>query len=147
MFKKQILLLILAAVSLGARAQSGPQQPVAADPLQIAAAHDFGTTRFGRPVHHTFQFTNTGKEPLRLEQVSASCGCTTPQWSKEPVLAGATSSILVGYNAAAEGPFEKTVTVYYNGGKTKTIVIKGAVDKPIASAPVNAQVQLLKQTN
>ncbi|RYF99841.1 MAG: DUF1573 domain-containing protein, partial [Chitinophagaceae bacterium] len=80
--------------------------------------------------------------------VQASCGCTTPEWSKEPVEAGATSTIKVGYNAAAEGQFSKTVTIFFNGNQMKTLVISGTVYKtPATSAPANASISLLKQTN
>ena len=122
-------------------------QTASADPLEISTVHDFGTIRHGRPVHYTFTLTNRGNDSLRIEQVAASCGCTTPQWSKEPVPPRGTGAITVGYNAAAEGFFEKTVTIVYNQSKSKTIVIKGQVGKPMSSAPVNSSVQLLNQTN
>jgi hypothetical protein len=89
---------------------------------------------------------NTGKVPLKLENVQASCGCTTPQWSKDEIAAGATSKITVGYNAYAEGAFEKTITITYNQSQTKLLVIKGNVYKaPPSSAPENASVKLLRQ--
>lgn len=109
---------------------------------------DFGKIPQGRPVTHVFEFSNNGKEPLKLDNVQASCGCTTPEWSKEPVEPGAGASIKVGYNAAAEGPFTKTVTISYNGNQVKTITISGTVYKaPATSAPVNASISLLKATN
>ncbi|HTE27077.1 DUF1573 domain-containing protein [Flavitalea sp.] len=109
---------------------------------------DFGKIPQGRPVTHVFEFTNNGKEPLKLENVQASCGCTTPEWSKDPVEPGASANIKVGYNAAADGPFTKTVTISYNGNQVKTITISGTVYKaPATSAPVNASISLLKPTN
>ena len=112
------------------------------------SAHSFGKIPQGRPVTHIFEVTNTGKEPLLLENVQASCGCTTPEWSREPIAAGATVPIKVGYNAYADGHFNKTVTIFYNNGQTKTLVITGEVYKlPPTSAPENASVQFLKQTN
>jgi len=110
--------------------------------------HDFGKIQQGRPVTYEFGLTNIGKEDLVLENVQASCGCTTPVWKKDPVSAGANSIITVGYNAYAEGPFEKTVNITYNGGQTKTLVIKGTVYKAAtSSAPANPSIQLLKQVN
>ncbi len=110
--------------------------------------YDFGKIQQGRPVTHEFELTNSGTDTLKLENVQASCGCTTPVWKKEPVSPGANSNITVGYNAYAEGPFEKTVTITYNGGQTKVLVIKGNVYKsPATSAPANSSVQLLKQVN
>ncbi|MBC7937974.1 MAG: DUF1573 domain-containing protein [Rhizobacter sp.] len=109
---------------------------------------DFGKIPQGRPVTHVFDFTNNGKEVLKLENVAASCGCTTPEWSKDPVEPGASAGIKVGYNAAAEGPFTKTVTITYNGNLVKTITISGTVYKaPATSAPVNASISLLKPSN
>jgi hypothetical protein len=84
--------------------------------------------------------------PLKLDNVQASCGCTTPEWNKEPIVAGGTDRIKVGYNAAAEGYFEKPITITYNGNQTKVIKIKGTVWKaPAGSAPANQSVQFLKQ--
>ena len=73
---------------------------------------DFGKILQGRPVTHEFTVTNAGEDTLKIEDVKASCGCTTPVWKKEPVLANAATRITVGYNAYSEGPFEKTVTVF-----------------------------------
>jgi hypothetical protein len=107
--------------------------------------YDFGKILQGRPVTHIFELTNSGTEPLRLENVQASCGCTTPEWSGEPVKPGGSASIKVGYNAAAEGSFQKAVTIYYNGGLTKSLSISGTVYRaPATSAPVNTSIQLLK---
>ena len=100
---------------------------------------DFGKIPQGKPVTHVFLFTNTGKTPLSLDNVQASCGCTTPEWSKDAVAPGETSKITVGYNAANEGSFTKTITVIYNGNQNKQINIKGEVWKtPAASAPENS---------
>jgi len=111
-------------------------------------SHNFGKIPQGRPATYTFEIVNTGKEALRLDNVQASCGCTTPEWSREPIAAGATANIKVGYNAHAEGAFTKAVTIFYNSGQTKTLTITGEVYKsPVSSAPENATVQFLKQTN
>ena len=108
----------------------------------------FGKIPQGRPVTHNFEIVNSGKEPLLLENVQASCGCTTPEWSREAIPPGATAVIKVGYNAYAEGHFNKTVTIFYNNGQTKALMISGEVYKlPSTAAPENASVQFLKQTN
>jgi hypothetical protein len=110
--------------------------------------YDFGKIPQNRAVTHVFEFVNKGKEPLKLENVQASCGCTTPEWSKDPVEPGATATIKVGYNAAAEGPFSKSVSIFYNGNQLKTITISGTVYKaPATSAPANASISLLKPSN
>lgn len=102
--------------------------------------YDFGKIPQGKPVHHVFEIGNSGSKPLKLVNVQASCGCTTPEWEHDKDIApGAVSSIRVGYNAAAEGPFNKVITITYNENQTRQINIKGEVWKtPAASAPANA---------
>lgn len=100
--------------------------------------HQFGDIPRGTPATHTFTFTNTSAEPIKLTNVRASCGCTTPNWPKEEIAAGESGKIDVRYNAAAIGPFTKTVTVQYEGGQRPIILyIKGKVE-----ADVNAEDQI-----
>jgi Protein of unknown function (DUF1573) len=108
--------------------------------------HDFSQIPQGKPVYYNFEIVNKGKTPLVLDNVQASCGCTTPEWSRDPIAPGATAKIRVGYNAAAEGPFNKTITITYNTNQTKVLQIKGTVWKaPEGSAPANASVDFLKK--
>src|SRR4030095_13302762 len=110
--------------------------------------HDFGKIPQGKPVYYYFEIVNTGSTPLKLDNVQASCGCTTPEWNREAIAAGGSDKIKVGYNAAAEGNFEKSITITYNENQTKLIRIRGIVWKaPVGSAPANASVQILKQQN
>ena len=107
---------------------------------------DFGKIPQGKPVYTFFEVMNTGTAPLKLDNVQASCGCTTPEWNHEDIAPGSTATIKVGYNAAAEGPFEKMITITYNTSQSKQLKIKGIVWKaPVGSAPANASVQFLKQ--
>lgn len=111
-------------------------------------AFDFGKIPMGRPVTHTFTITNNGTDSLYLENVTASCGCTTPVWKKDPVAPGASTKIEVGYNAAAEGAFDKPVTIYYNKGAMAQLSVKGSVYMRNATpVPANAAVANLKQLN
>ena len=107
---------------------------------------DFGKIPQGRPVTHIFEVTNKGNDSLHIVNVQASCGCTTPEWEREKVQApGEKTKITVGYNAASEGPFTKSITITYNGTQTKQITIKGEVWKtPVTSAPENKQLETLK---
>ncbi len=100
---------------------------------------NFGKIPQGKPVTHNFEVMNSGKDSLRIGNVQASCGCTTPEWDREKVQApGEKTTIKVGYNAASEGPFNKTITITYNGTQTKQMIIKGEVWKtPVTSAPEN----------
>lgn len=101
-------------------------------------AHDFGTLPEGPAADYEFVFTNTGKEPLVIDRVQASCGCTTPSYSKEPVLPGKTGTIKASYNTQGRpGPFTKSITAFTNQG-TKVMTIKGTVEKgPEGSVPEN----------
>jgi len=139
---------------LSSRAQqltagNGVAVPRPADLLQLKEnSHNFGKIQEGAIVEHEFKFRNDGEYPLILNNISSSCGCTTPEWSRDAIEAGGTAKIKVGYNAYAEGPFTKTVTIVYNTNMTKTITISGEVYKtPVTSAPENPSVQLLKQIN
>jgi len=91
---------------------------------------DFGNAPQGPPsIKHEFKFTNTGKDPLVLNNVQASCGCTTPHWPKEPIMPGKSASIIVEYNALHPGAFTKTITVSSNATEpSKVIVIKGNIE-------------------
>lgn len=111
-----------------------------------ASEYNFDKIPQGRPVYTNFEITNIGQTPLKLDDVHASCGCTTPEWSRDPIQPGATAIIKVGYNAASEGYFEKPITITYNTNQTKQIKIKGTVWKvPEGSAPSNAAVDFLKK--
>ena len=140
-------LVVTALNAQGDNAVTKTNQPAAVDPLAVKQdVHDFGTIPQGKPVYYFFEIQNNGAVPLKLENVQASCGCTTHEWNKEPIDANGSDKIKVGYNAAVEGPFEKFITITYNGNQTKQIRIKGTVWKaPAGSAPVNSSVQFLKQ--
>lgn len=92
--------------------------------------YDFGTIKeeIGA-VSTQFEFTNAGKSPLIIQRVSASCGCTTPSYTKEPVLPGKSGKIDVKYSTTARpGTFNKTITVYTNVPDTVYVLsIKGNV--------------------
>ena len=92
---------------------------------------DFGTIKEANGnVSHTFQIKNTGDSPLVLTRVIASCGCTTPEWTKEPIEPGTTGDVTITYNPKNRpGPFVKTISVYSNG-KTGSFIltIRGEVE-------------------
>ena len=89
--------------------------------------HDFG--RFppdAQKLTHTFTFTNTGKAPVTLKDVKSSCGCTTPEWPKEPIEPGERSSIKVDYDATtSDGYFRKSVTVLTEQSSMQSLTIEG----------------------
>ena len=90
--------------------------------------HKFGKVPQVTPVTNIFTFTNTGTDPIVISNVTVSCGCTTPEWSKTPVLPGKTGTIKATFNAAAAGPFNKPVTVFSNTeGGSITLYLNGEV--------------------
>ncbi len=98
--------------------------------------HDFGTIKNGGDGTFEFVFKNTGKEPLIINNVKSSCGCTKPEWSAEPVKKGEKSAVKVGYNTRLVGPFTKTITVYSNASNPiVTLTIKGTVSPAEAEQP------------
>ncbi len=109
--------------------------------------YDFGKIPQGKPVTHVFALENIGKDSLRISNVQASCGCTTPEWERNKVQGpGESTKITVGYNAAAEGPFTKSITITYNGTQSKQVFIKGEVWKtPVSSAPENKDLKALSE--
>ena len=94
-----------------------------------AKTHDFGTIKeVDGPVTHIFEFTNTGNEPLVIINVNASCGCTRPEYSKEPIRPGKKGKIKVTYNPAGRpGEFDKEVKIRTNGNKRPILRITGVV--------------------
>jgi hypothetical protein len=148
---KTLLTLLATAVMVNfaiAQGTSTNVKPASEILVLKETAFDFGKIQQGRPVTHEFMVANVSNDTLKIEDVRASCGCTTPVWKREPVSPNGNTKITVGYNAYNEGPFEKTVTVFYNGGQTKLMTIKGNVYKtPATPAPENEGVQLLKKSN
>ena len=83
--------------------------------LLDSASFDFGTIKEGEIVEHTFNFQNDGPYPLILNNITSSCGCTTPEWPKEPISPNAKASIKVRFDSKNKsGPQVKTITVYAN---------------------------------
>lgn len=142
--KKLFLFLLLLPLAFIAKAQTTAS---AEDVLEIKSLeHNFGKIPQGKPVYHFFELVNKGSKPLKLDNVTASCGCTTPEWSRDEIAPGDTTKIKVGFNAASEGPFDRTITIFYKTDQTKVLRIKGEVWKaPAGAAPANASVQFLKQ--
>lgn len=90
--------------------------------------HDFGKIKQNVPAIYFFEITNNSSKPLVIESATASCGCTVPEYPKEPIVPGKTAKIKVQYNAAAMGHFDKDVTIKLAGIETtKVLKITGEV--------------------
>ena len=104
-------------------------------------SHDFGNIPFKGNGSYEFVFVNTGTEPLILTQPKSSCGCTVPEWPKQPILPGESNVIKVTYkNTDRPGAFNKYVTVFSNAAINKEVKlhIKGTVQpEPTDAAPLN----------
>jgi len=89
---------------------------------------DYGIIEKGSDGVRVFEFTNTGNAPLIISKVSSSCGCTIPNWSKDPVLPGKTGEIQVKYDTNRVNPIRKAITVISNSDTpTKVLKITGEV--------------------
>lgn len=92
--------------------------------------HDFGEIIEGKLASYEFQVTNTGNQPLIINNVQPSCGCTSPHWTKEPIMPGKSGIIKATYNSAGRpGVFSKSLTIMANTGSPKLMHIKGVVVK------------------
>lgn len=94
--------------------------------------HNFGTIKQGDQVECVFKITNTGKEPLIIEEAHGSCGCTVPDYPKDPIPAGETRDMKVKFNSAGKkGDQAKTVTITANTDPIQSMItIKANVDAP-----------------
>ncbi|GAA4008702.1 hypothetical protein GCM10022408_21040 [Hymenobacter fastidiosus] len=99
---------------------------------------NFGDIKPGTVVKHTFSFTNTGKSPLLIENATASCGCTTPNWTKEPIAPGGKGTIDVQFDSHGKtGLQNKEVAVRANTQPNITpVVIKANVLAETTNGPV-----------
>lgn len=147
--KKVILALALGFMAVATQAQDpNAGQPVTqqkqANPNAPKIVFEQTTINYGTIEHgangtRVFKFTNEGKEPLILNSVRPSCGCTTPKWSRDPIAPGETGEIVVRYDTKRQGSFHKTITVKSNAGNhTIVLTIKGKVlpkAKPAQTTP------------
>lgn len=110
------LFLFASALILSAGVFAQNQAKKAEDVLKFKElAYDFGKIKQGTPVSHDFVFTNIGTSPVIIESTVASCGCTTPVKPEGAVQKGKDDKITAAYNAAAVGPFNKSITVKVAG--------------------------------
>ncbi|MEY8759829.1 DUF1573 domain-containing protein [Chryseobacterium tongliaoense] len=101
---------------------------------------DYGTIKPSSDGTRFFTVTNTGDKPLVISNVKPSCGCTTPEFSTDPIMPGKSAKIKVGYNTALNGGFNKMIEVFSNdpANSRSVIYIKGNVDAnapEVAAAP------------
>lgn len=119
---KKIMLFTLVILSMGVFAQG------AQDIVFSKKVHQFGKIKQKVPATYVFTFTNKGTRPLLVEFANADCGCTTPEYPKDPILKGKTGTIKVTYNAEAMGTFKKNVNVKFASEQLPVVLtIQGEV--------------------
>ncbi len=123
------LSFIFCVLAIGTNAQNNSDSTVVITFNETT--HDYGTVQLGGDGTCFFKFTNPGKTPLILNGVQASCGCTAPEWTKEPVQPGKEGQIKITYNTNIPGGFQKSITVHSNAKNSPVIlIIKGVVEQP-----------------
>jgi hypothetical protein len=130
-FTAFLILLAIAGISCskGSGKSSRGDASIAFDTL----SHDFGVIPFTEEAECEFVFTNPGSAPLIVSHVKSTCGCTIPDWSREPVKAGMQGTIRVSYDTRRVGAFAKTIYVYSNASNgVQQLTIRGKVIAPDA---------------
>ncbi len=123
--KKILLLCATFAIATISFSQTKTEEAVKYN----AEKFDFGKIKQGVPAICFFEITNNTKKPLVIESATASCGCTVPEYPKEPVMPGKSAKIKVQYNAASVGIFNKDVYIKIAGiDAIKTLKITGEVE-------------------
>ncbi|MCE2683061.1 MAG: DUF1573 domain-containing protein [Flavobacteriia bacterium] len=138
--KKALLSLVVLFVASVAMNTAVAQLETGAKIEFTKDTHDYGTVKYGADGTCTFEFKNTGNEPLIISTAKGSCGCTVPEWPKEPIAPGAKGTITVKYDTKRPGAINKSVTITSNAVNepTKVIRIKGNVlPAPESGTPVN----------
>ncbi len=97
--------------------------------------HDYGTVYKSGDGTCEFKFTNTGVEPLILSNCTSSCGCTVPEWPREPILKGKSATVKVKYDTNRVGPINKTINVMSNASNSpvQLRIIGNVVEKTSTS--------------
>ena len=138
--KKLFLTLFVALFSFAAQAQEATILTPDNDGAKITFDNkviNYGKVDKGTNGTRVFKFKNEGSEPLVLNSVRASCGCTTPKWTREPIAPGGEGEIQVKYDTNRMGNFHKTVTVQSNAtNQTVVLTIKGQVMNPKAQETI-----------
>lgn len=114
-------------ISAGAFAQDAADTSTSGPIIAFAEeTYDFGDIQQGDKVEHVFEFENTGNEPLIITNVQTTCGCTAPEWPRDPVAPGQSGKIKVVFNSAGKmGMQNKVITIVSNAASpTNRVSIK-----------------------
>ncbi|GCD79922.1 DUF1573 domain-containing protein [Schleiferia thermophila] len=132
-------LVVLLAAAAYAQKKNGPIITFEKSEL------DYGKIAQNSERVREFVIVNTGNEPLIIQNATGSCGCTVPEWPKEPIMPKKKAVLRVNYDTSRIGPFSKTVKIYSNAinngpDGTVSFTVKGEVLTPSAqAAPINQE--------
>ncbi len=128
----------------GPQSASAPESNVPTGPTTEMSfeetEYDFGTVVEGEKVRHVYKFTNTGEEPLVISDAKGSCGCTVPEWPREPIAPGKSGQVTVEFNSRNKrGDKNQKVTITANTNPPQTFIyLKGTVQpKDDATSQLN----------
>lgn len=110
------------------------------------AEYNFGKIPYGKPAEYDLTIKNISKDTVTLDRVQVGCGCTTPKYEAGKKIApGESTNVTLGFNGSSDGPFTKSVTIFFNDGMQKQVIFRGETFKtPDTSAPGNNGVQKMK---
>ena len=154
--KKMMVALSALLILSAAHAQTSTSTPATAQSAQDVSKfleisdvdHDMGKIPFGKPVEYELPVKNVSADSIKLQNVQAGCGCTTPQWKPGPYAPGETFKIKVGFNGSTKGVFTKNVTIFLDNGLSKLIKFHGETyETPADAAPANSAVQGMKPSS
>lgn len=155
--KKLLVALSTVLLFSAANAQTSTTTPATTQPaaqdvakvLQVSDAdHDMGKIPYGKPIEYEVSVKNISSDSVKLQNVQAGCGCTTPVWKPGPYAPGETFKIKVGFNGSTKGVFNKNVTIFLENGLSKQIKFHGETfETPDNAAPANSAVQGMKPSS
>lgn len=140
---KYLLISVVALLAMSCDKKSSQNSEIKKDTVELGVGNqsygrflfeessfDFGKIKQGDIVKHSFKFKNDGENPLIITAAQASCGCTVPEYPKEPIAPGESGEILVQFNSTGKmGAQNKTVQITANTlPNTTTLVLKGEVE-------------------
>ncbi len=142
-------ILLFAVVCTAQQQASTPAKPT--DIVFEKTVHDFGDIPYKSDAKVTYTFKNISSKPIALTNVRASCGCTTPEWSKEPIAKKKKGKIVVSYDTNRIGSFNKTISVFTDRQEHPIqLQVKGNVLPPAEGSEHYDEYksnQLIKQEN
>lgn len=105
-----------------------PRQQVGVIAWETPTTHPFGLLRMDKAASYTFVFRNTGEDPLLLQTVRTTCGCTAAAWTETPVPPGQTGSVRIDFEGYQRGHFRKKIRVFFDRQRNPEILwIEGEV--------------------